>query len=50
MAAGHHIYALEEGSIPAKGQGLVRTGIAIGLPKGPMADWRQEVEWQAKMG
>ena len=34
MAAGHDIYAREEGSIPAKGQVLVRTGIAIGLPKG----------------
>ena len=34
MAAGHDIYALEEGSIPAKGQVLVRTGIAVGLPKG----------------
>ena len=33
MAAGHDIYALEEGMIPAKGQVLVRTGIAIGLPK-----------------
>ena len=34
MAAGHDIYALEEGIIPTKGQVLVRTGIAIGLPKG----------------
>ena len=34
MAAGHDIYALEEGSIPAKGRALVGTGIAIGLPKG----------------
>src|ERR1700741_791745 len=34
MAAGHDMYALEEGTIPAKGQMLVRTGIAIGLPKG----------------
>ena len=34
MAAGHDIYALEEGIIPAKGQMLVRTGIAVGLPKG----------------
>ena len=33
MAAGHDIYALEEGSIPTKEQVLVRTGIAIGLPK-----------------
>ena len=34
MAAGHDIYALENGIIPTKGQVLVRTGIAIGLPKG----------------
>ena len=34
MAAGHDIYALEEGCIPAKGQVLARTGIAIGLPRG----------------
>ena len=34
MAAGHDIYAVEEGSIPAKGQAFVGTGIAIGLPKG----------------
>ena len=34
MAAGDNIYALEDGIIPAKGQVLVRTGIAIGLPKG----------------
>ena len=34
MAAGHDIYALEDRIIPAKGQVLVMTGIAIGLPKG----------------
>ena len=34
MVAGHDIYALEAGSIPAKGQTLVGTGIVIGLPKG----------------
>ena len=34
MAARHDIYAPEEGSIPAKGQALVGTGIAIELPKG----------------
>ena len=33
MTAGHDIYALEEGVIPAKGQTLVGTGIAIGLPR-----------------
>ena len=34
MAAGHDIYALEEGLIPAKVQTLVGTGIAVGLSKG----------------
>ena len=34
MAAGHDIYALKNGSIPAQRQMLVETGIAIGLPKG----------------
>ena len=34
MAAGNDIYALEEGLIPAKGQTLVGTGIAMGLTKG----------------
>ena len=34
MAAGHDIYALKNGTIPAQRQMLVETGIAIGLPKG----------------
>ena len=34
MAAGHDIYALKNGVIPAQRQMLVETGIAIGLPKG----------------
>ena len=34
MATGHDIYALGKGLVPAKGQILVGTGIAIGLPKG----------------
>jgi len=34
MAAGHDIYALKNGTIPAQRQMLVDTGIAIGLPKG----------------
>jgi len=32
MAAGHDIYALKDGTIPAQRQMLVDTGIAIGLP------------------
>jgi len=31
-AAGHDLYANEETDVPARGQGMVRTGIAIGLP------------------
>ena len=34
MAAGHDIYGLKNGTIPAQRQMLVETGIAIGLPKG----------------
>ena len=34
MAAGHDIYALKSGTIPAQRQMLVDTGIAIGLPRG----------------
>ena len=34
MAAGHDMYALRDGTIPAQRQMLVDTGIAIGLPKG----------------
>jgi len=34
MAAGHDIYALKDGTIPAQRQMLVDTVIAIGLPRG----------------
>jgi len=34
FAAGHGIYALTDGLVPAKGQTMVETGIAIGLPEG----------------
>jgi len=34
MVAGHHIYALKDGNIPAERQMLLETGIAIGLPRG----------------
>ena len=33
MAAGHDIYALRDGTIPAQRQMLVDTGIAVGLLK-----------------
>jgi len=34
FAAGHDIYALTNGLVRAKGQGMRETGIAIGLPEG----------------
>jgi len=34
IAAGHDIYALKDGTIPAQRQMLVDTGIAIALPRG----------------
>ena len=34
FAAGHEIYALTNGVVPAKGQKMVEMGIAIGLPEG----------------
>ena len=34
MAAGHDVYTLRDGTIPAQRQMLVDKGIAIGLPKG----------------
>ena len=37
MAAGHDLYAMEEVLIPAKGQALVDTGLAVGLPRGTYA-------------
>jgi len=33
FAAGHDIYALTDGLVPANGQTMVETGIAIGLPE-----------------
>jgi len=35
--AGHNLYALEDMLIPARGQKLVGTGIAIGIPQGTYA-------------
>ena len=37
MAAGHDWYAMENIHLPATGQVLVETGLAIGLPKGTYA-------------
>jgi len=36
-SAGHDLYALEDVLIPARGQKLVGTGIAIGIPQGTCA-------------
>jgi len=37
MAAGHDLYTINEILIPARGQVLVETGLAIGLPQGTYA-------------
>jgi len=37
FSAGHDLYALEDMLIPARGQRLVGTGIAIGIPQGTYA-------------
>ena len=37
MAAGHDLYAMNEVLIPAKGQTLVDTGLAVGLLRGTYA-------------
>ena len=37
MAAGQDLYAMEEVLISAKGQTLVDTGLAVGLPRGTYA-------------
>jgi len=37
FSAGHDLYALEDVLIPARGQRLVGTGIAIGIPQGTYA-------------
>ena len=50
MAAGHDIYALEDGSIPTKGQVLVRTGIAIGSLKGNYGRLAARSEMAGKNG
>jgi len=37
LSVGHDLYALEDVLIPAQGQRLVGTGIAIGIPQGTYA-------------
>jgi len=50
FAAGHDIYALTDGLIPAKGQTMVETGIAIGLPEGTYGRLAARSGMASKMG
>ena len=43
FAAGHDIYALTDGLVPAKGQTMVETGIVIGSPEGTYGRLAQEL-------
>jgi dUTPase len=38
LAAGHDLYAIKETIIPARGQAIIETGIAVGLPPIPMLE------------
>jgi len=50
FAAGHDIYALRNGLVPAKGQTMVETGIAIGLPEGTYGRLAVRSGMASKMG
>jgi len=50
FAAGHHIYALTDGLVPAKGQKMVETGVAIGLPEGTYRRLAARSGMASKMG
>jgi len=50
FAAGHDIYALRNGLVPAKGQTIVETGIAIGLPEGTYGRLAARSGMASKMG
>jgi len=50
FAAGHDIYALTDGLVPAKGQTMVETGIAIGLPEGTYGRLAARSGMASKMG
>jgi len=50
FAAGHDIYALTDGLVPAKGQPMVETGIAVGLPKGTNGRLAARSGMASKMG
>jgi len=50
FAAGHDICGLTEGLVPAKGQTMVDTGIAIGLPEGTYGRLAARSGMASKMG
>jgi len=50
FAAGHDIYALTDGRVPAKGQTMVETGIVIGLPEGTYGRLAARSGMASKMG
>jgi len=50
FAAGHDIYALADGLEPAKGQTMIETGIAIGLPEGTYGRLAARCGMASKMG
>jgi len=50
FAAGHDIYGLTDGLVPAKGQTMVETGIAIGPPEGTYGRLAARSGMASKMG
>jgi len=50
FVAGHDIYALTDGLVPAKEQTMVETGIAIGLPEGTYGRLAARSGMASKMG
>jgi len=50
FAPGHDIYALKDGMVPAKGQTMVETGIARGLPEGTYPRLAARSGMASKMG
>jgi len=50
FTASHDIYAVTDGLVPAKGQTIVETGIAIGLPEGTYGRLATRSGMASKMG
>ena len=50
FAAGHDMYALTDGLVPANGQTIVETGIVIGLPEGTYRRLATRSGMASKMG